>query len=521
MRILLILVALTSFQCLSAQDLHVFYNAYSDSVYFVQNGRQINKPAVRKGSHVILHIDNFNNYLYGVTVKTQQNRQSTTFGKTLGAGPFPPSGGFNPLNLIFGAIGNTGGLNFPGFSIDGDESGFASDDKAEQERQALIKELQALETTFRKTQDVIKVLDEDLAAARQKIESTVESQQIQVLAADAINKIKYNPKLEPLQIKKLTLDYMTHVFGDADPKKLDLRELLQKTKTEESVVGLKQEYDKDLQQYATNVDAMKLGYIALQDPKYDFDNSAVSQFRSSTQKYIANVDKNLQTYRSDAAMLDTAFTNLKGLSMDALMQLQADYITLKDDYTLTSRHKVEGDKLDLEIVFTPVDSIQFTGVATKRVAPIEINVYGGLQIKGAIGLGFGGFFQRPGEYFVRDSIITSSEKDAFTPILTSFAHFYSQGQGAVSAGGSFGIGVPIGGGSGFASLSFFLGPSLVIGRQQNIAISAGLMGGRVDELSGGYAVGDRFEAGAELLQTKPVYKLGYFLGLSFGLIGGN
>lgn len=521
MRNLLFLIAFLAFQSLTAQDLHVHYNAYSDSVYYVQNGKSIDRPLVRKGQNVILHIDNFNNYLYGVTIKTDKSRQSL-MPKGLESGSFSQDATSNPLSLIFGAISGSGGVNFPGLPLGDGNSGFATDDKAEAEQQALIKELRQLESTFRKTQDVLKVLDEDMSSVQKKLQTTVESRQIQVLASDAISRIRYNPQLEPRQIKQLSLEYMAHVFGDADPKKLGLSDLLQKSTADGSLTELKQEYDQTLDIYADKLDMLKVSSIALQDPKFNFAADDLDPFRTAAGKFVSNAEKKLQTYQANAVMLDTALTNVKQLDLNTLMELRTDYIVMMEhDFSHVSRHKVDGDKQDLRITFTPVDSVNISGVATKQVAPIELIVYGGLQVKGGLGLSFGGFFERPLDYFVRDSFIYSSNKDAFTPILTSFVHLYSQGRGAASLGGSFGVGIPIGGGNGFESLTFFLGPSLVVGRNQEVTISTGLMGGKVMQLSGGYAVGDRFEADAGLLQTDSVYKLGYFLGVSFNLIGGR
>jgi len=514
------LLSFLACQSLMAQDLHVYYNAYSDSVYYAQNGMPVSRPQVRKGQQVILHIENFNNYLYGVTIKTEQSRQSLMPFKAFDPGSLSQPEAFDPFNLIFGGIGG-GGIGIPGLSLGDDQSGFAGDTKAEQEQQALFKELRQLETTFRKTQEVLNVLDDDISNVQKKMQTAVESRQIKAIASDAIGRIKYNPHLEPRQIKELSLEYMAHVFGDAtDPQKLSVSELFKQITAGESLAALRQENEKNLNLYAAKLDQLKVSSIALQHPKFDFEGNDLDPFRAATQKVVTNTEKNLQTYRANAVMFDTAVSNVQKLDLNTLLDLRTDYIVLKEnDFSHVSRHKMDGDKLDLRITFTPIDSVRITGVSTRQVAPIEVIAYGGLQIKGGLGLSFGGFFERPGDYFVRDSSIHSSSKGAFSPILTSFVHFYSPGRNATSIGGSFGVGIPIGGGRGLESLTFFLGPSLIVGSSQGVVISTGLMGGQVSQLSGGYAIGDRFEADAGLLPTEAVYKLGYFLGISFNLIG--
>jgi len=142
-------------------------------------------------------------------------------------------------------------------------------------------------------------------------------------------------------------------------------------------------------------------------------------------------------------------------------------------------------------------------------------------VNASIGVAFGQLFSQPQSFFVRDSSIRSEDKDSFFPIVTSFFHFYGQTAGNTAFGGSFGIGLPIVSSGGVQSASFFLGPSLIIGRGERIVVTSGIMGTRVERLAQGYEVGDRFISQANNVPTKTVYELGYFLGLSFNVLGGG
>jgi hypothetical protein len=141
-----------------------------------------------------------------------------------------------------------------------------------------------------------------------------------------------------------------------------------------------------------------------------------------------------------------------------------------------------------------------------------------MKINVSIGISFSGYFKQPQSYYLQDTIIRSENADAFLPIITSFFHFYPQSAGNVSIGGNFGIGIPLTNSENGQSLSFFLGPSFIIGKGQRIVLSTGVMGGKVQQLAQGLEVGDKLLPFSPV-PTKSAYELGYFLGVSFNISG--
>ncbi len=519
-RLTLLLNAIFITGLLSAQDLHVYYNAFTDSVHYMVEGKPVDRPLVSKGNEVVLHVYNYNNYLYRLEVKTDEGQNAVSKGRAFDLSSLLQVGGFNPVSLMLGGGEDPGGLAVPEIIPIEEISGFAGDTKEAQAQQALIREMQKLESSFKNTQESLAALDEDMSGMHQKIQTALEVQQIQMHAADAIQRLRYTPLLEPRQIKALSQEYMVHIFGEKDPQKLSLSKVIQKAGAEKEAAGLRQEYHKKLSAYEGKVELLKFNHLALQDKKFDFGGSNIDGFRSAAQNYVASAEENLGAYQSNAILLDSALSSVNDLDLATLTDLRTTYLVMmENDFTQTSRHTVTGDHLNLKIHLTPIDSVEIPGLATKNAAPIELTVYGGLQIRGGVGVSFGGFFKQPNDYFVRDSIIHSSSKDVFSPYLTSFIHFYRQSRSSASFGGSFGVGIPIGGNSGLEAIAFFLGPSLVMGRDQGIVLSGGLFGGKANQLSGGYSVGDYFDADAGLLKTESVYRMGYFLGVSFNLIG--
>ena len=173
----------------------------------------------------------------------------------------------------------------------------------------------------------------------------------------------------------------------------------------------------------------------------------------------------------------------------------------------------------MKLKLSPIDSLQRQGLKTIELAPVAVSVFGGMRVRASVGLNFSQFFSRPQTFFVRDTTLQSSSKDAFVPVLTSFVHFYAPSRKSVSVAGSFGVGFPLGGGENLQSISFFLGPSLLFGKSERIVLNAGLMGGKSEKLSQGYEVGDTYISDSNLAPTISVYELGYFIGVSFNLSG--
>lgn len=515
---LFLLTALTT-ATLSAQDLHVYYDAYADSVYFMEDSQRVQRPAVRKGHNVLLHINNYNNYLYDVSVSTEIGQIPIAQGSGLDFGKLGGSSSFNPGDLLLGN-GQAGGMGvdeITGSGV-GEKSG-AGDTPAERERKERLAEMRRLESKINKANEKMSDLEGEMAELHGKMQLALEAQQIQSFVADELLRLRYNPQLAPAQIRQLANEYMTRIFGEADPSKLTLSDVLKKTDAGGELKGYKQTYDDKLGAYAARADSLKSALAALQDPKFDFPECNIEKFRAAAEKRLTQAEANLAVYRGNAARIATQMDQVKSLDVETLVQLRTTYLTIQqNDFSKMYRHTAAGDKMSMQLVFTPIDSMKIAGVATKHVSPLEISVFGGLEINASLGLNFGQFFKRPLNYFVRDSLVYSDNKDVFTPFLTSSVHFYRQGRGGASFGGSFGVGIPLGGTSSLESIAFFLGPSVVLGRGERVVFSAGLMGGKVDQLADGYAVGDRFEADPGLLKTVSRYELGYYVGLSFNLL---
>jgi hypothetical protein len=83
---LLLICMLWQAMPLAAQDLHIYYDLFSDSMTYEKEGKKIPKPVIRKGDFVVLHFTEYNPYLYNAEVDIEQsNAEDWAGGASAGA----------------------------------------------------------------------------------------------------------------------------------------------------------------------------------------------------------------------------------------------------------------------------------------------------------------------------------------------------------------------------------------------------------------------------------------------------
>ncbi|MFN0033521.1 MAG: hypothetical protein ACKVUS_00555 [Saprospiraceae bacterium] len=506
---------------LFSQDLHVHYNVFRDSVHYVQNGKTTQTPTVRKGSTVLLHVENYNNYLYDVSVEVEEEEIPVASSSPAGLLGQLGGSGTMPLSFLFkGSDQSLGGFKsfFPTLSgADLKEgSGFATT-KEEAERQERVVLLKKLEADFGVAKDQIIKMDTELKTMQEQVQQKLATQRLQAFAVDEVNNIRFNQRLEPSQIKTLTGEYMERIFVEKDPNKIDLAQLLKIADAQNELPRAIHDYRKKADYYATVTGTCEL---LMEDfRKFDFPQSNLKEFRAAAESFVTAAKGKNTSHQGNAEMLESKIPDLKTLDPKSLSELRTTYLEISNNsFSKTYRHAAaSGEKLKMKLKLSPIDSLERKGMKTIELAPVSVSVFGGMRVRASVGLNFGQFFSRPQEFFVRDSVLQSSSKDAFLPIITSFMHFYSPSTRPVSVAGSFGVGFPLGGGENIQSISFFLGPSLLFGKGERIVLNAGIMGGKAEHLSQGYKVGDPYLSDSNLAPTTSVYELGYYLGVSFNL----
>ena len=519
------IVALFLVETLCSQELHIHYNVYRDSVYYVQNGKTTHKPLVRKGSEVLLHVENYNNYLYDVTVDVNNEKIQVASGGGISniLGQLGGGLGGSPLSFLFkGGDQLLGAFKFfpslSGKSLT-EGSGFVKteEEKAIQEKVARLKKL---EVEFNSAKDNLFALDNELKTIQEQAQQRLTAQRLQAFAVEEIKSIRYNPRLEPSQIKKLSGEYMDRIFQEKDPNKIDLDQVLKIADAQAELPKFIQEYQNKSEKYAAT--ANNCERLMVEFKQFDFPESNLEEFRTKAISFVAAAKTKTSSHRENADMLKETLPKITTLDPKSVAELRTTYLELANNsFSKTYRQTASGEKLQMKIKLSPAGTPQPPNAKPIELAPVEVDVFGGMRVRASVGLNFGAFFDRPQAFFVRDSTLQSNEKDAFVPVMTSFVHFYSPSPRALSVAGSFGVGFPLGGGENLQSISFFLGPSFLFGKSERIVLNAGLMGGKTEKLSQGYQLGDRYVSDANLAPTTAVYALGYYVGVSFNLSGGG
>lgn len=510
MRTLSLLVCICFCNLLVAQNIHIYYDVSTDSLYYVENGTPTATPGFRKGKPVKLHVVNYNDYLYNLSIELDENDVNVP---AAGSGKMFQVGNKNLLSQLMSTAGNSGGS---GNSVQNEVDWLSNNMEggnnfATAESSAMAKTYSRLSSAYATSVQNIIRKEQRISTQTNSIESDITIFAENQFMVAEIEQLKYNPQLRPDQIKRLSLEYLNRVFDDQDPADLDLSEVIKKG-------DIKSKLNNKISRYQALVLELEKEIFFLELIKDSLVSLPLPSV-AEKQSLIVAYDKVKQTaanYEAQVATMAEQAKGLKNWEMKDLMSVRYTYEELKDHpfaYTYTFTPK--QDEVKLNITLSPNDSAKVKGLNEKKLAPIEFPTYGGIKVNASVGISFGGYFDRPQNYFSRGGQIRAEDGDAFLPIVTSFIHFYKQGPGPVALGGSFGLGVAIGGET--SGQTYFLGPSIILGKGQRVVISTGIMGGRVQRLGQDYAVGDLFEE--TNVPTRQVYDLGYFLGFSFNLGG--
>ncbi len=505
---------------ITAQDLHIYYDAQTNKSRYEYAGKPVTKPKVKKGGNIFVHVENFNNYLYDLEVATEEKEIKIA------------TSSFSPLpNSLFGGGGisdiYSGGNDYDPLGMDSgvDEGyddlsdldfgggGFAEGSASAKRVKRLKADFDALALDMTKTEKQLKSISN-------QVDGYKEAQIIKRMALTETEKLRYNPNLSPSQIKKLSTEYLQTALEADSPDDIDLSALIVQSDGRKNLKEKLNTLDSKHREYKTQVG--QLESIGKELEGYKSEDGEVAMFYHKVDKIHENamlVENNVKQQREEIVSLLEAAEE-EDLETHAALRYAFEEITT-NDFSEVYRTNAAGDELELDLNLSLKDSVASrapTAPNNVEMAAINVPVFGGLKINASVGLSFGQFFSRPQNYYIRDSIILAEEQDAFNPYLTSFIHFYPQSVGMISIGGAVGVGLPMSSDDGLQSTTFFLGPSLIIGKGERIVINAGIMGGKVKRLSQGFEVGDVFHSDADIVPTHHPYELGGFVGVSFNLI---
>ncbi len=502
-----------------AQDLHIHYDLQSQELRYEFQGKPVQKPKARRSGQVILHVENYNNYLYEAKVRANHEEIAV-----------PAAEGIAPLEDLFNRVSVPGlesllskaspaGVE-PGTEDEGGFEVFGEELGDEELREGAADELdeEQLRTRFQALEGQLLGLEQEISALRLEAVGEIQSGKVLEIALAEVQKLKVHPELKPTQIKRLSGEYLQKVFDAPTVDAVDLAKVFERIDSRKKLARV-------LERMRDKSTAYEGGFQQLRELVLLLEESpnlpaSLQTLKEEVIRTFGHAEFVRSETEKDIEELQTLLPQLGRKQIEELVALRYEYEAIAaNEFRKSYRTPAEGDELVFEVELELKDStLVEKGVPRQLVlAPIRVPVGGGFKVNASLGVSFAQYFNRPQDYFARDSILLGQDRDAFVPVVTSFVHFYTQGCGNVSIGGSVGLGFPIVGGEGGQSIAFFAGPSIILGRSSRVVLSAGLMGGRVQRLGQGYQIGDAFEGDSALIPTSPRYELGAFVGLSYNL----
>lgn len=308
-----------------------------------------------------------------------------------------------------------------------------------------------------------------------------------------LNELKYNPKKTESVIKREARAAVTDVL---DQDSLDLF----------SSYYLAKRFSTG---FANSVDSAKKLNTQLQqqlksvNPDEEIDGKTFADIAHSVKNSVAIIENVESLLKNKENVLENEVLEIVSLYREII---SAEY---RFDYSITIYPELSSLKMELfPKVEVPVKDtlVQFFTLKDSR----------GLRIRNSVGLTFTYFEGHRYRYLIgADSIIRRTERDLFTPLLSTFIHFYPARSHGVKLGGTLGFGVPLTGDK--KDINFLLGLAAALGPNEPVMISLGIGGAKVNKLTNGFAVGQKTAERNEDKIVTSGYGIGGFLAVSFNL----
>ncbi len=502
---------------LQAQELHVYYNLFNDSLTFKMDGKVLEDPKLKNGQEIELHLTEFNNFLYDIELEIKQEDSQQSSGimevaQFAGLGPGLPGMGLGiggERSKSSGGMGLMSLMDMSLLKINDNEISLQSLFGGSRGSAQMLEQAN-------KTMAEITALKEEVEQLTLEIQSYEKSREVGLMALEHVDSLKRYPNLRPSFIKKRCEEYYQAIFQTPTTKAITLDELLaiqqtparykqaiNKLNAKEKLLGNKVGFLTDLNKQFVN--------LALDDAEYLKYVSDLQTFRKDAQSY--------STFLKDALNDSGSMTDFP--SRQELTNLQFSLAeVISNDFTYNSRITARSDVLNITIKLVKKSRSLGGEKEVAKSRHLRLEAKGGLKVTASVGLNFSQFLTASQTYSARDNVIVGDDAGFFSPTAASMLHFYSYNGRKLSLGGSFGIGFPmLGGDDENQSLQFFIGPSLIFGTTQRMVLNFGVMGGRATRLAKGYETGDYFDDTFGDIPTRSPYEIGLFIGTSFNIMG--
>lgn len=232
------------------------------------------------------------------------------------------------------------------------------------------------------------------------------------------------------------------------------------------------------------------------------------------EKTLKEIGENASSSFKKLDRLKMAQNNNPNLLLDEVAAVAKLYNEINNaNFQFSYAVKNEEDISDLKLELYPKAEMASKDTVVQY---FELNRKKNIRIRNSVGIAFSYFDANNRSYYIgADSIIRKGEKDLFTPLLSTFIHFYAGKTKGVKWGGAFGFGIPLQGEK--KDVNFLLGITGAIGKNEPILVTVGAAGSKVNKLTNGYQLGDKTNEKDPAKLTTSGYGVGGFLSVTFNL----
>lgn len=500
----------------TAQELHLYYDLFTEKLEYQSEGKTLSKPKLKKGGTVYLHLTEFNSYLYDVEIEVNESSASKA------------GGGFLEFSKMLGLMPGFDGLMGVGETEDENEGGSFLDIPLI----TLNNQELTLKNLFGKgSRGAAEVMDQTNAAMTDVARATEEIQmvynelknyekaiRVSHFAGKMLDRLKNDPALKPSAIKSLCSEYYEALFFKSPEEALSLDDVLTWQEMPTRYTSLHKNLQMKQTGYGTKV--KNLHRLTDQLTAIEVDDEAYELFTEDAlkvSKQAADLETQLKNWLAENPADMAKNQVMSALEMTDLQLKFSEVLTNNFTYETTIPTSNEVIRIKAKVKKKITDSDMQEIVVKEKTFDIEAT--GGLKLSAGVGVNFGQFFTNAQSFDVRDGAIIAEDEGLFNPAITSFMHFYAHSRSKMLLGGSFGMGLPILGTDNGQSINFYLGPSLYFGGGHRIILTGGVMGGKVNRLARGFKPGDAFDLENGDIPMRNRYELGFFTGISFNFTG--
>lgn len=510
---LITLIVLLSVRAWS-QDIHIYYNVYQDSIWYMKNGKSITNLEIKKDNMVYFHLVEFNNYLYKATFDVTQTSSSRLSNAT------DSSGIRGVLPTFMSSLTGQGGGGLPFFNIPifGNLLSTLSGVQGGQARGGLdeIDECKEKLNELETEKQHINQLIADINSRRKAIS---------LLQGDFtfVNNLLMSESIKPSTIKEMIMMYFKDAFLLKDSEKFELSKINDLNTRLLETAQQEGELKSAMKNYTDNYKLLEKTVNRLKMSDHGIDNlyPLIKKFEQNS----SSIMKSLQEYTVENP--DSAILAKGGNIQDYTPRIQTFYLRyeeiLNNNFSYTHSVKIEDKYLfyTLNLFRKP----GYNQPASREAEPdktvdVKVTSYGSTRLFTSVGLCGSKFAESPRKYYVTsDNLLEGQEVDQYQAVISTMIHLGFDFRGTVMPAISLGLGIPVTTSENIDNFSFLVGPSLFVGKNRQFVLTGGASFSKVERLAKGLEIGQEINIGEGTIPTVKKYSLGYFVGISYNLGG--